>query len=69
MKTRKVMELTDCGVHIAIVKEEGKANPYRVMAKYYDAGWHRKTLGTYPDLYNCMVRITNGISGFPGAKV
>lgn len=67
MKTRKVMELSDCGMHLEVIKEEGKNIPYRVVYKWYRMGWHRKTLVKYSDISSCLAYIAATFQNIPGA--
>ena len=44
MKTRKVLEINDCGQHLEVIKADGQSIPYRVIRKWWNSGWHQKTL-------------------------
>lgn len=67
MKTRKVLEINDCGHHLEVIKADGQHIPYRVIRKWWDSGWHQKTLVKYSDLNSCLWYIAEYFRNIPGA--
>ena len=41
--------------------EKDRCNPYKLYAKWYDGGYHRKLLVKYGDLYSCTLAIADYI--------
>ena len=44
---RKVLSINEGGQHIECIKDDSQTNPYRVIVKWYDGGWHRRTVVKY----------------------
>lgn len=67
MKTRKVLEINDCGHHLEVLNEDGNSCPYRIIKVWYSMGWHRKTLVKYSDLNSCLWYIAEYFRNIPGS--
>lgn len=58
---KKIGELnTNHGTFEIKYDEQDRYNPYKLYAKWYDGGYHRKLLVKYADLHGC----TNAINEF-----
>lgn len=50
MKTRKILDIKENGMHIICIKTEDKYNSYRVYSLYWkDGSEHRKLLNKFGD--------------------
>ena len=47
---KKIGELRAGSAHFVIFCDPTRANPYRIVRKWWDAGWHQKTEAVYADL-------------------
>lgn len=58
MKTRKILDICEFGVHVICIKTDEKTNPYRIYhIKWYDGRKHKKLLAKYQDFYSVMYHI------------
>lgn len=64
MKTHKVLELNEKGMHIVcIYHSTTNRNPYKVYRKWYDKGWHRKKLTEYQDFSSVLAELLQVVYG------
>lgn len=60
---KKIGELhTKAAYFVLYYDESAKYNPYRLYQKWYDAGWHKKLIEKYADLYSCTIWINNFVA-------
>ena len=52
---KKIGELKTKTAWLVIYHEPGKTNPYRIVRKWYDGGWHVKTEESYGELTSAVI--------------
>ena len=58
----KIGELNSKLIRFVIMYDQADtATPYKIYAKWYEYGWHRKLLAKHPDLYSCTSAINDYI--------
>lgn len=50
MKQRKVGEMWFGSDHFVVYYKEGSVNPYRILRKWWDAGYHTRQCVAYADM-------------------
>lgn len=54
IKTGKVAEVNSKGQHYEVIRIDRYANPYAVRMKWWESGWHYKTVAKFSDLHSCL---------------
>lgn len=60
MKTRKILDICEFGVHVICIKTDEKTDPYRVyQIEWYNGRKHKELLAKYQNFYGVMYDLLN----------